>query len=133
MWLLIVLSQSRVFTDCVWSTFLCQSVCSHGCQSSAVSMYLLQWLLFSAKGKEPDPGIIMYDVNGTKQTIPYYATSIQGGTPKYGDKVNLECMWTVQAWAKWEHVCVPLVKATCCTAKSVVDNSECMMVHCAVD
>lgn len=42
------------------------------------------------KGKEPNPGIIMYDVNGTKQTIPYTAKSTQGPVPKYGDKVEFQ-------------------------------------------
>lgn len=44
----------------------------------------------STKGKEPDPGIIMYDVNGTKQTIPFYAKASQGQPPKYGDKVEFQ-------------------------------------------
>lgn len=42
------------------------------------------------KNKEPDPGIIMYDVNGTKQTIPYGTKAIQGSPPKYGDQVEFQ-------------------------------------------
>lgn len=47
-------------------------------------------LYFAAgKNKEPDPGIIMYDVNGTKQTIPFSAKAVQGPQPKIGDKVSM--------------------------------------------
>lgn len=42
------------------------------------------------KNKEPDPGIIMYDVNGTKQMIPYTLKDIQGNPPKTGDKVDFQ-------------------------------------------
>lgn len=42
------------------------------------------------KPKEPSPGIIMYDVNGTKQTIPYTNKAFQGTVPKYGDKVEFQ-------------------------------------------
>ncbi|KAK2146556.1 hypothetical protein LSH36_600g01076 [Paralvinella palmiformis] len=42
------------------------------------------------KGKDSDPGIIMYDVNGTKQTIPYHLKSVQGAAPKCGDKVEFQ-------------------------------------------
>lgn len=42
------------------------------------------------KTKEPSPGIIMYDVNGTKQTIPYTNKAFQGSVPKYGDKVEFQ-------------------------------------------
>jgi len=43
------------------------------------------------KSKDASPGIIMYDVNGTKQTIPYSAKVVQGlATPKYGDKVEFQ-------------------------------------------
>lgn len=42
------------------------------------------------KGKEPNPGIIMYDVNGTKQTIPYSYKAMLGTAPKYGDKVDFQ-------------------------------------------
>lgn len=42
------------------------------------------------KNKDPDPGIIMYDVNGTKQTIPYGVKVIQGFAPKCGDKVEFQ-------------------------------------------
>jgi len=42
------------------------------------------------KTKEPSPGIIMYDVNGTKQTIPYTTKAFQGTVPKYGDKVEFQ-------------------------------------------
>jgi hypothetical protein len=44
----------------------------------------------AAKNKEPDPGILMYDVNGTKQTIPFSAKAVQGHYPKVGDKVGLQ-------------------------------------------
>ena len=37
--------------------------------------------------KEADPGIIMYDVNGTKQTIPFGAAAIVGVAPKNSEKV----------------------------------------------
>ena len=40
------------------------------------------------KGKEQSPGIIIYDVNGTKQTIPYSAKVIQSNIPRNGDKVR---------------------------------------------
>jgi len=42
------------------------------------------------KSKDSDPGIIMYDVNGTKQMIPYSTRAIQGAVPKYGDKVEFQ-------------------------------------------
>lgn len=42
------------------------------------------------KNKDNDPGIIMYDVNGTKQMIPYTGKAIQGNLPKYGDKVEFQ-------------------------------------------
>lgn len=42
------------------------------------------------KNKEPDPGIIMYDVNGTKQTIPFSAKTVQGQPPKVGDKIEFQ-------------------------------------------
>ena len=41
----------------------------------------------TAKGKDSDPGIIMYDVDGTKQTIPYNAKAVQGVLPRCTDKV----------------------------------------------
>ena len=37
--------------------------------------------------KDADPGIIMYDVNGTKQTIPFGAAAIVGVAPKNSEKV----------------------------------------------
>ena len=40
------------------------------------------------KNKDPDPGIIMYDVNSTKQTIPFNAKAVQAHHPKVGDKVG---------------------------------------------
>ena len=44
------------------------------------------------KDKDQDPGIIMYDVNGTKQTIPFSVSVIQGAPPKISDKVpTLRC------------------------------------------
>lgn len=42
------------------------------------------------KNKDPDPGIIMYDVNGTKQTIPFSAKTVQGQPPKVGDKIEFQ-------------------------------------------
>lgn len=44
----------------------------------------------SAKKMDLDPGIIMYDVNGTKQTIPYGSNVIIGSPPKYGDMVEFQ-------------------------------------------
>lgn len=44
----------------------------------------------TAKNKDPDPGIIMYDVEGTKQTIPFGIKAIQGGPPKCGDRVEFQ-------------------------------------------
>ncbi|ELU07507.1 hypothetical protein CAPTEDRAFT_158253 [Capitella teleta] len=44
----------------------------------------------SAKNKDPDPGIIMYDVNGTKQTIPFGSKAVQAHHPKVGDKVEFQ-------------------------------------------
>ena len=41
----------------------------------------------SVKGVEPDPGIIMYDVTGTKQTILYSSRTVEGFPPKLGDMV----------------------------------------------
>lgn len=41
------------------------------------------------KSKDNTPGIIMYDVNETKQTIPFNAKSVQGNPPKFGDKVSI--------------------------------------------
>jgi len=42
------------------------------------------------KGKDASPGIIIYDVNGTKQTIPYSAKVVQGSSPRNGDKVEFQ-------------------------------------------
>jgi len=42
------------------------------------------------KNKEGELGIIQYDVNGTKQMIPYSSKTIQGTAPKYGDKVEFQ-------------------------------------------
>ena len=39
------------------------------------------------KDKDQDPGIIMYDVNGTKQTIPFSISVILGAPPNNSDKV----------------------------------------------
>ena len=50
------------------------------------------WCYSLANGdSDPDPGIIMYDVDGTKQTIPYSSKAIMDGfcPPKYGDLVSL--------------------------------------------
>jgi len=44
----------------------------------------------SGKNKEGDPGIITYDVNGTKQMIPYSSKTVQGNPPKCGDKVEFQ-------------------------------------------
>ena len=35
-----------------------------------------------------NPGIVMYDFNNTKQTIPYSSSAVDGNLPKLGDKVN---------------------------------------------
>lgn len=43
------------------------------------------------KGGDSDIGIIMYDVGGTKQTIPYSAKALTDGLcPKYGDQVEFQ-------------------------------------------
>lgn len=42
------------------------------------------------KTKESIPGIILYDVNGTKQTILYNLTTVLGQQPKFGDKVEFQ-------------------------------------------
>lgn len=42
------------------------------------------------KGKDTMPGIIMYDVKGVKQTIPYSAKATQGNYFKSGDKVEFQ-------------------------------------------
>jgi len=45
--------------------------------------------LLTAKGLDPDsPGIILYDVNATKQTILFTMASVEGSAPKLGDKVT---------------------------------------------
>ena len=46
-------------------------------------------VVVAAKKMDQDPGIIMYDVNGTKQTIPYGGNVIIGSPPKYRDTVCL--------------------------------------------
>ena len=43
--------------------------------------------LHSLSGKDASPGIIMYDVGGVKQTIPFSAKAVQGHFPNCGDKV----------------------------------------------
>ena len=44
--------------------------------------------LLTAKGLDPEsPGIILYDVNNTKQTILFTMASVDGTVPKLGDKV----------------------------------------------
>jgi len=46
-------------------------------------------MLFAAKGLDPEsPGIILYDVNTTKQTILFTLTAVDGTAPKLGDKVQ---------------------------------------------
>jgi len=43
------------------------------------------------KNFDPDsPGIILYDVNGTKQTVLFSLSTIDGGPPKLGDKVEFQ-------------------------------------------
>jgi len=45
--------------------------------------------LLTAKGLDPEsPGIILYDVNTTKQTILFTMVAVEGTTPKLGDKVD---------------------------------------------
>jgi len=47
-------------------------------------------MLLTAKGLDPEsPGIILYDVNTTKQTILFTMAAVEGATPKLGDKVRL--------------------------------------------
>lgn len=52
----------------------------------------MDMLEISVKGKDKDqsPGIIIYDVNGTKQTIPYFGKIVIGNWPKLGDKVEFQ-------------------------------------------
>jgi len=46
-------------------------------------------ILLTAKGLDPEsPGIILYDVNNTKQTILFTVAAVDGTTPKLGDKVT---------------------------------------------
>ena len=47
------------------------------------------------KDKDQDPGIIMYDVNGTKQTIPFSISVILGAPPNNSDKVLYMCISSV--------------------------------------
>jgi len=47
-----------------------------------------EYILPTAKGLDPEsPGIILYDVNTTKQTILFTMASVDGAAPKLGDKV----------------------------------------------
>ena len=42
------------------------------------------------KGLDPDsPGIILYDVNDTKQTILFTLAAIDGSPPKLGERVSV--------------------------------------------
>ena len=51
-------------------------------------------LLLTAKGLDPEsPGIILYDVNTTKQTILFTAAAVEGPPPKLGDKVSCKRMY----------------------------------------
>lgn len=44
-----------------------------------------------SKGLDPEsPGIILYDVNTTKQTILFTMVAVEGTTPKLGDKVEFQ-------------------------------------------
>ena len=40
--------------------------------------------------KEPDPGVIMYEVEGTKQMIAYSCSVVDGDLPKLDDKVEFQ-------------------------------------------
>jgi len=49
-------------------------------------------VLLTAKGLDPEsPGIILYDVNTTKQTILFTMAAVEGTAPKLGDKVAFLC------------------------------------------
>lgn len=67
----------------------------------------------SAKGLDPEsPGIILYDVNGTKQTILFTLTSIDGTAPKLSEQVQFqicECRKNNTKSAVNVRVCSPSV------------------------
>jgi len=49
--------------------------------------------LCAAKGLDPEsPGIILYDVNTTKQTILFTMSAVDGAAPKLGDKVAFQSL-----------------------------------------
>ena len=53
-------------------------------------------ILLTAKGLDPEsPGIILYDVNNTKQTILFTMAVVDGTAPKLGDKVPFRCLLLV--------------------------------------
>jgi len=66
--------------------------------------------LLTAKGLDPEsPGIILYDVNNTKQTILFTMASVDGTAPKLGDKVpygfSLYCCYIkgeLNRYNKWQ-------------------------------
>lgn len=41
-------------------------------------------------GQDMNPGIVMYDFNNMKQTIPYSSSAVDGNLPKLGDKVEFQ-------------------------------------------
>lgn len=64
-------------------------------------------VVVAGKNKEPDPGIIMYDVNGTKQTIPFSAKAVQAQQPKVGDKVSpAHSPHPLAAWGTLHSLCL---------------------------
>lgn len=49
--------------------------------------------MLAAKGLDPEsPGIILYDVNTTKQTILFTMSAVDGAAPKLGDKVTFHSL-----------------------------------------
>ena len=65
-------------------------------QSTKVGGYVL----LTAKGLDPEsPGIILYDVNTTKQTILFTMAAVEGTAPKLGDKVSLHCLFDCSCFA----------------------------------
>ena len=56
-------------------------------------------------GKDSSPGIIMYDVGGVKQTIPFSAKAVQGHFPKFGDKVCFLTSKTLGIYEIRKHYC----------------------------
>lgn len=41
-------------------------------------------------GQDENPGILLYEVNGTKQTILYSSSAVDGNLPKLGEKVEFQ-------------------------------------------